>query len=277
MARRSSAALAVGLLVLAAPGCGGGGGTPARTVPQPHAQHVRNVGELTVERLTYAAPGGRRSAVLVTPRAFAPRGCLMWQNGLGPRDDDAARIWHRAARLGLAVFTVELPDDGLGDAGAADAGRLAALVPTWLADLRRAADLLHQRPACRGTVGYAGVGLGGMLGSVLAGRDDHVRVAVLAAAAPTWRSVMASPDAAAQRALAPLDPERWLPRIAPRPALLLVGRHDRAAARTIAAAPSPKHVVRYAGGDPFARTGDAGPVFAVEQFLLTWLVKPGYE
>lgn len=254
--RRAVASVAVIMGVLGASGCGGGRAAPTDPL-RPRATSAVIDGDVRFEHITFASASGRRlAAVLVRPRGFAPRGCLIWQNGVGPTQDDPAEIWHRAARLGLAVLTVDLPHDGVravtpSQLAAADPNRLAALVRGWLADLGRAADLLERRPECRRNVGYVGVGLGGLLGGALAARDPRIRATILASAWPTWRALLDAGGATVAAPLAPLDPERTIGAIPPRPVLVVAG-------------------------DPFARPGDAGAVFKVERFLLERLVRPTY-
>ncbi|MCW3050306.1 MAG: hypothetical protein JWO74_4590 [Solirubrobacterales bacterium] len=296
MARRRAAALVVATVSVAATvasGCGGHGGSgdPSRTPATP----ARIEGDVSVARLTYSASdGGRLPAVLVTPRGFSPRGCLIWQNGLNERKEDPAEIWHRAARLGLAVLTVDLPGDGIGagapgDIAAVDPRHLAALIDGWVSDLGRAVADLEGRPECRRNIGYVGLGLGGMIGSLLAGRDPRIHATVIVSTPPTWRSLIAVGDPTAgveqlrtaDRVLAPLDPVSWIPRISPQPAMVLIGRDDplvppAEAARLVAAAPTPKRIVHYRGTDPFSAADDTGAAFQVETFLLRWLVKPTY-
>src|SRR5438034_1872521 len=92
-------------------GCfGGHDGSPdavrARTLD------TRLEGAVKVERLVVSSHGDRVSAVFAIPRGVSPRGCLIWENGLNPRKEDAAQIWDGAARLGLAVFSIDLRQHG---------------------------------------------------------------------------------------------------------------------------------------------------------------------
>lgn len=221
MARRSAGALLSALAsaaVVAWSGCFGGddgsGDAPdARTTDSRLEPHVK------VERIVYSSSGGSRvRALFATPRGVAPRGCLIWQNHLSSREEDLAEIWDGAARLGLAVFSIDFPGDA--QRALADPSRLAPLVRGSLADLKRGLDYLEGRE-CRVNFGYGGVGVGGMLGTVLAGRDRRIRATVIASTPPTWRSLTT-----AGQALSPLDPIRWVPRISPRPVMIGIGRKD---------------------------------------------------
>jgi putative redox protein len=116
----------------------------------------------------------------------------------------------------------------------------------WLADVRAAVDVLHERTDVIG-VWIAGFRLGGTLAIMTAADDDRVRgIATFAAPAslrtwvrdPGWfleyarrTGVLRTPDfppdpAAWIRAIANLDPVEAATRIAPRPWLLVHGSDD---------------------------------------------------
>jgi acetyl esterase/lipase len=257
------AALA-GLGATALSGCfGGGGGERSRDMLHARTTHTRLDGPIKVERVVYSSSGGRRVAGLfATPRGVSPRGCLIWEGGLHSRKEDLKQIWDGAARLGLAVFSIDLR---------------YGMLRRSLADLERGVDYLQRRRECRRNVAYGGLGAGGMIGSVLAGRDRRIRAAVLISAGPTWSSLIG-----AERSVPKLDPVRWIPSISPRPVLVMTGTRDpslprRAAARVESAARSPKRLVRYRGGEsPFKGPDTTRNAFAIESFLLRWVVKPTY-
>jgi pimeloyl-ACP methyl ester carboxylesterase len=230
--------------------------------------------QVEVERIVYTSSDGRRvPALFAMPRGVSPRGCLIWQNGLNSRRQDSAEFWDGAARLGLAVFTIRLRRHG---------------VRGSVADLRRGIDYLERRRDCRKNIGYGGLGIGGMIGGIVAGRDPRIRATVIISAPPTWRSLLAAQGAGktrlrtAERNLSPLDPKRWIGRISPRPVLVLTGRKDplvppRAAAQMAAAARPPKRIVSYRGSrGPFRGPDAARNDFLIGDFLLKWLVKPTY-
>jgi pimeloyl-ACP methyl ester carboxylesterase len=283
MARRVRVALPATIAVVSAAafgGCfGGHGGSPDAV--RARTQDTRLRGPVAVERIVYSTSHGNRvPALFAVPRGVSPRGCLIWENGLNARKEDPTQIWDGAARLGLAVFTMDLRQQGqLGDEreeaqrAITDPSRLAAFVRGSVADLSTGVDYLEQRRECRQNLGYAGLGLGGMVGSVLAGRDPRIRATVIMSSAPSWGS---------QPILSPLDPVRWIPRISPRPVLVMSGRNDPlippdAAAQVQSAARAPKRVVNYRGGhSPFRGPDAARNALAIERFLLRWLVRPTY-
>src|SRR5207248_8941553 len=151
------------------------------------------------------------------------RGCLIWQEGLGSTKKNAARVWQGAAALGLATFSIDFHKGSraISPARQAVAARdpvaLAAVVNDTISDLRSAIAYLQSQPLCRGNVAYAGVSLGGILGTILAGTDREVDAAVIMSTPATWQSAIASgailpgvqgnPQRlkAAHRLLAPLD------------------------------------------------------------------------
>jgi uncharacterized protein len=283
-----AAAASIGATALS--GClGGHDGSPE--VPHARTTEARFEQDVRLEDIVYSSSDGSHvPAVFVAPRGVSPRGCLIWQNGLSSRAQGSAPIWHQAARLGLAVFSIDLSPE----LAAADPRRVAVAVRESVADLGRGVDYLERRRECRKNIGYAGRNVGGMIGSVLAGSDARIRATVIISTPPTWRSFFAASDLipphvhqtpaqlrTAERILSPLDPMRWITRISPRPVMVLSGREDplvptRAAAQLASAARLPKRIVNYRGSDPFRGRDAPRTAFLLEDFLLGWLVKPTY-
>ena len=242
-------------------------------------------------------------AVFSIPRAYPARGCLIWEGAAGSTKAATESVWGPAARLGLAVFAIDLRDQGqratsptqLADVARSPNG-VRTLVTASVKDLERAVEYLWTQPSCRHNVGYAGLGLGGIVGSILAALDPHIHVAILAAVPPSWRALIATRAtaflsgiadqparlSAALRSLSPLDPDRWVGRISPRPVLLLFDRSDpavplAAARQTVAAAGEPKAVVYYDSASNSLLGGVApGATNPVEIFLLKYLVEPSF-
>lgn len=271
-------------------------------------------GAILVKHVTYTTFDGTRvPALFAIPRAVAPRGCLIWQHGYGGDKEETEPVWAGAARLGLAVFAIDLRDHGQRATSPTERLRAARSLTLWqglvagtVGDLRRAVDYLWAQPLCRHNIGYAGVSLGGMVGAVLVAQDPRVRAVALMSVPPSYLSLIEVtnrlcsatrqcadvlfPGITAHRAqlrnavrsLSPLDPERWLGKIAPRPLLLMFGTHDpvvppRWAALTAAAARQPKIVVHYNGGhSPFLGAAAGSNADEVALFFLNYLVKPTY-
>ena len=278
-------------------GCGGGSESPRRADAFPYDRSrplrprildVDKRRKVTVQRLTFAASDGRRvPALLALPRTVRrPRGCLIYQGGLGSEKEDAAFIWQGAADIGLATFTIEPRRREVHSARG-----IASVLRENVRELRRGLDYLGTRRECRHNVGYLGISLGGALGALLAGADDRISAAVLASIGATWRAALLSSDSllpgtaedeerldAAAARLRPLDPARWVGKIAPRPVMLVNGRKDPLvppgqALELAAAARDPKLVLNHAGGhDPFAGPRGASVADGIGDFLLDELV-----
>jgi fermentation-respiration switch protein FrsA (DUF1100 family) len=81
--------------------------------------------------------------------------------------------------------------------------------------------------------------------------------------------------------LAPLDSDRFVGRIAPRPVLILNGIHDPTVPRSSAtafqsAARAPKVIVNYEGGHiPQQGAAAVGNAERIASFLLRYVVEPG--
>lgn len=301
-ARRRLPLLALTALAIA--GCGGSKHSGGSEIPGAKVVDSNQQGTVTVQRVVYTSFDGTKVPALMSiPLAAPPRGCLIWENGLGSRKENTAPLWDGAGRLGLAVFSIDLRDHGERASSPDELARavrspaqLAALVRGTVGDLKSAVNYLEQRPECHRNVAYAGLSLGGMIGSVLSAQDKQVRAVVLMSTPPSWRSLITATDQilpgiehnpqalqAALRELSPLDPDRFVGQISPRPLLLMIGREDPlvppAAARKIeAAAREPKAVLNYTGSH-IPLTGQAASTNAgrIAQFLLTHIVEPTYS
>ena len=266
-------------------------------------EHLGPRGEVELDRVTYSATDGEQVPALFArvPPGRPRKGCLVFELGLGTKKEDAEFAWTGAARLGLSTFTIDLRNHGeraaspdAWERAAGDPALLASMVRGTVLDLRRALDYLEQQPACRRNVGYAGVSLGGIIGALLAGRDERVRATALLSTPSSWRVLVDDTDAilpgleqdpealrAALRRLAPLDPDRWVGRIAPRPVIVFSGSDDpvvppASAHGLYAAARQPKSLVDYRGAhDPFAAPDGAGNATRLANFLKTELADSG--
>lgn len=300
-ARRRLPLLALAALVVV--GCGGSKQKAGPEIPGAKVAESKQVGTVTVQRIVYTSfDGSKVPALMSIPLGAPPRGCLIWENGLGSRKENVSPLWDGAGRLGLALFSIDLRDHGeratspdeLAQAVRSPA-QLEALVRGTIGDLKSAVGYLEQRPECHHNVAYAGLSLGGMIGSVLTAQDTRIRAVVLMSTPPSWRSLIMATDQilpgiehnpealqAALRDLSPLDPDRWVGRISPRPLLLMIGRDDPlvppAAARKIeASAREPKAVLNYTGSH-IPLTGQAASTNAgrIAGFLLKHVVEPTY-
>ena len=300
-------------MAVALAGCGGG--THSRSEPKPKpkpativgpydAQRIATarIGLVTAERINYTAFDGETvPALLAIANGGRSQACLIWENGLGSTKEDSEAIWQGAARAGFSTFSIDLRDHGQRGTLAhllvviRSPRQLAALVSGTVNDLVRGVTLLESQPECHHRVGYGGVSLGGIIGTLLAAQDARVGATVLMSVPPTWSSLIHStanvdqlktrflPGLAgrpaalrgALRVLDPLNPDRWVCKIAPRPVLLLAGRHDaivppRAAHRFQAAACRPKEILNYDGGHlPLNEPGTSSATAAANATVIT--------
>jgi fermentation-respiration switch protein FrsA (DUF1100 family) len=256
---------------------------------------TRTVGQVDAEKLDFAAADGQRvPALLARPLNGPSTGCLIFERGFGSRKEDAVPLWQPAASLGLSTFSLDFRLQGERavrkkrfDAVTADPAAMEALLTGTVVDLRRAIDYLTSLPECKGRIAYAGISAGAVIGSILAGRDRRVGAAVLMSTSPTIQNSLQTlgklapdaqrdPEQLAQR-LSPYDPVKWIPRIAPRPVMLLNGEHDPfisidEARQTQASARAPAVKRIYAGGhDPAAPPAGRKNTASVLRFLRAWL------
>jgi dienelactone hydrolase len=260
------------------------------------------VGPVKVQSLTYvAADGTSVPAQLAVPLGRRVRGCLMYQPGFGKAKETAAPLWPGAAKLGLAVFTIDLRGTGARANGQPTLSQtltssdlLASFLREDVVDLRRGLDYLEGQAFCHRDVGYLGTSLGAILGVLLSGQDTRIRATVLTSLGATWRATMFfspailpgvvnDPEAfkVALSELSPYDPARWIAKISPRPVMLLDAFGDRSVPPVVAldlaaAAGPPKTILLYRGGsDPFAGPQGASVAKRVAAFLTANLLKGG--
>jgi pimeloyl-ACP methyl ester carboxylesterase len=295
-------------------GCGGGGHAqpPPRRDGNPFPDNPRAPLDATVtadpalsgdgvnvQAVSYTTFDGTRvPALLAVSQRVRPRGCLVYQGGIGQVKELSRFLWPGAAALGLATFTIDPRYTGArGSAAELDqAERTPAAIRTEIVDsvrdLRRGLDYLESRPECHGDIGYLGTSFGGILGAALAGDDRRVRAVVLTSIGATFAEALTIPGsplapgvasdppalAAALALLDPLNPSGWVARIAPRPVMLVNGTNDPYVppidAYDLARAARPtKVVLSFDGGhNPFV--GPWAPAVAnrVAAFLVEYLL-----
>jgi dienelactone hydrolase len=129
-----------------------------------------------------------------------------------------------------------------------------AFVQTVL-DLRRALDLLQRRrDVDHGRVGYLGVSMGAILGTVFSAVDERVdAVCLLVGGGDLRRLVEASPSREVADNVRIMDPVNYAAMISPRPLLMINALGDEAVPRDCAqrlfdAARRPKRIEWYDGG-----------------------------
>jgi hypothetical protein len=302
------AVLTVFACAVALAACGGGGAPRAPKHPfaydasrpllgETHGVVIR--GPVAVHIVSYAADDGSRvPALLAVPRSGRVAGCLMYQPGAYLPKEAAAPLWPGGAKLGLAIFSIDLRLTG------ARAGGLITLTQAFndpnlivkytrldVIDLRRGIDYLEAQPVCHHNIGYFGWSNGAGLGVQLSGSDSRIRATVLASLGATIRArlfyspvflagLYKHPAAfkAALSLLAPYNQDRWIAKISPRPVMIVDGLRDPNvppidALDLAAAAGQPKQLVFDPGGhDPFAGPQAANVAKQIGTFLLQNLV-----
>ncbi|MGK2938419.1 MAG: alpha/beta hydrolase [Solirubrobacteraceae bacterium] len=284
-------------LVLA--GCGGGVGEDPVT-GDGHADKLVSV--RTVEFPT-KVDGTDVTGLMAVPRGVASRGCVIWQFGFRSTKENADYAWQGLAAVGLTTFSIDMRSHG---ARAADADEYQevvddpeafdAMVRGTIGDFKSATDFLEKQPECDGHVGFAGVSLGGAIGTVFAAQDKRIEAVVLAVTPGSWRQVVTAPESpmlrgivddpkalsAALKTYDPLDPARYVGRIAPRPVLIISGKSDQTvvfsnARKLQKAAREPKTIFNFNGGHNPVVGPDAERVGNdVGSFLLRTMVQPTY-
>lgn len=287
----TAASVAVALLI------GGCGGKTAHKMPTVTS---RPDGEVSVRTITYRSSfdGSRVAALVAVPRAVSSRGCVIFQYGLGSKKEDSSVTWQGFASLGLTTVSIDFRDHGARASSPAETQQLLTnptLLPKVIrgtvGDLHSLIDYLERQPYCSRNIAYVGESLGGAIGTILAATDKRVKAAVLIATPGTWRGVRPSDPWTAKRPaviasfarlLSPLNPDRFIGRISPRPVLILNGVSDQTVsifnARALqAAARHPKVIVNYKGGhNPSEGPAASANAEAVVSFLLRNIVEPTY-
>jgi uncharacterized protein len=292
--------IAILLLPVVLAGCGGGD-SPRDPLSDDSSQpldvrvsEVRTVGTVEAERLDFAAADGQRvPALFARPLSGQEAGCLIYESGFRSRKEAAVPLWQPAAKLGLSTFSLDMRLHGERaerpkqlDEATADPAAIEGLVTGTVVDLRRAIDYLTSLPECSRRIAYAGFSFGGIIGSILAGLDPRVGAAVIMSVPPTFGDVIdevpkirRDPERreSVRRRLSRYDPVKWIPRIAPRPVMLLNGNKDpivpiKEGRQTQAAAREPAVKAIYAGGhNPIAPPARRKNAASVLRFLRAWL------
>jgi len=255
----------------------------------PKVQDAGTQGDVHQEQITYTSSDGSRvPALLSIPTQTAPHGCLMYQGGLGQRREEFPSIREGAARVGLATFTIEPRNTGErgGTARLREVMQspkaIAAMLTGSAMDLERGVDYLETRPECHHDIGYLGTSFGARIGVLAAGADGRIRAVALTSLGATYKEAILANNQAARsdpevpevilpgidrdparlaeavRVLSPYDPARWVPKISPRPLMLVNGRFDPIttpsdALQLAAAAQEPRTILYFDGGhNPFA-------------------------
>lgn len=287
-------------VALLAGGCGGAEEAPT-TENGGRPEQLVSVRDVT---FTSKVDDTEVTGLAAVPRGVASRGCVIWQFGFRSTKENADYAWQGLAALGLTTFSIDMRSHGARATGEDEyrevlesPEKFDAMVRDTVGDLESAADYLEKQPYCDGHIGFAGVSLGGAIGTIFAAEDDRVEAVVLAVTPGTWRQVVTAPDSPMLRTLVdrpdalsdalktyrPLDPDRYVGDIAPRPVLILSGEKDQtvvpANSRKLQeAAREPKTIFNFDGGHNPVVGPDAEKIGnEVGSFLLREMVQPSYD
>jgi dienelactone hydrolase len=266
------AALAAGLAVVAAAGCGGSPRHRAaqqsslfaydasRPLAYSDRGRVNHDYPIAIDDVSYAAPGGRVQAFLAVPPGRGRLPAVIYVHGSG---GDRTELIYQAAWLaarGAVALTITTPSTVDVPKKPTPADLLREQRDVTVRDVvavRRAVDLLQSLPRVdRRRIGYTGFSAGARLGAILAGVEPRLRALVLMSggSAPVSAYVAQLPTGLrqdARRILGQIDPLRFVARARPGSLLVLDGLHDeivpRAALLAVARAAPKGTVVRWFG------------------------------
>jgi cephalosporin-C deacetylase-like acetyl esterase len=287
---RVAALAAFVLISVGALACARGGGPTQAVAPSPAlfgydkslplmAEEQADSGGqgYTVTKVNYWSANNQQVPAVFVKPAAAKEGdklpCLIIMHGLGQHKTALSILWGPFVKAGYAIFSIDaqyhgdrkpkVPVDLFGSSPYSSRDMLIQTV----IDLRRGIDYLESRKDVDPSrIGYAGFSMGGILGSLVCAVDTRIQAPILALAGGDWKLFEGSklpnsekarrehPEGAAAslEAMAPVDPVRWVARIAPRPVLFINGDHDTivpvAAGKALQeAAGQPKEVFMYKG------------------------------
>ena len=198
--------------------------------------------KVTVQQLTYTQlDGTRNAATLVTPAAAsgASKPAILFLHWYGPPHATSNRTQYlpeavELAASGVVSLLVDTPWSQERWFATRDSAKDYAFTVQMEKDVRRALDVLLSQPGLdRSRIAIVGHDFGAMWGALAAANDPRVTHVVYAAGTGSftdWYLYTPKREGAARDAfvekLAPLDPIRHLPKIAPRPVLLQFGTRD---------------------------------------------------
>jgi uncharacterized protein len=263
---------------------------------QPTEAVVDTTRTYTTTAVTYQTYDGPVPGLLYTPTAPGPYRCVLHAHGVTSNKAAASGLRDLLIPAGYALFVIDERFHGDRENWTRFfdiqhyPGLARELFQGSVVDLRRALDYLEQRPDCvQGKLGFIGTSMGGWIGAALAGADERVQAPVLLFSGADFRVwfTTATPGVAGifyeygnpasleatLAALAPLDPSKWVGKIAPRPVLMVHGEVDEAVPPATGqalfdAALDPKTMLWYPGGHGPTTAADGGRVFFT---VVAWL------
>lgn len=249
----------------------------------------------TTTAVTYQTYDGTVPGLFYAPTTPGPFPCVISVHGVTSNKGSSVGLRDLVVPAGYAMFTIDARFHG--DRGTPEQfhdlknypGRVRELFQGTVVDLRRAVDYLEQRPDCRpGKTGVIGTSMGGFIAAAFAGADTRVQAPVLLFSGADWRLWFTTGNPgvvgifyqlgnqlsldAVVTALDPLDPNKWVAKIAPRPVLMVHGDADDAVPPLTGqalydAALDPKAMLWYHGG----HGPDAAESGRVGYTVVAWL------
>ena len=219
---------------------------------------------VTVREITYdKAAGGRNAATLVVPSTGSKHPAILFVHWYEPPNPTSNRTEFvedavELARLGTVSLLMDTPWSAPDWFPKRDGEKDYDMSVGQVKELRRALDVLLTQPDVDATrVALVGHDFGAMFGAVAVAVDPRPTHFVFMAGTGSftdWYLFRPKREGADRdqfiARLAPLDPVKYLPKIAPRPVLLQFATHDKfvskeAAAALANAATGPKTVKYY--------------------------------
>lgn len=236
-----------------------------KAIPLKDSLSVANeTAEHTLYNLTYNSVHDERvTALLTIPKnATAPLPVIILMHGLGDHKAVDYVEYGNALLLknGYAVLRLDFNEHGerKGDEYKFDfTGEYKYwtrnVVSQTVFDLRRAVDFIETRKELDASrIGYYGISLGGITGTVFCGVEDRIKVPVVALAGGQM-NLMFKDKAMTDEAkdfVGPIEPINFVKQISPRPFLMLNAKNDEVVAPAMSkllfeAANNPKEIIWY--------------------------------
>jgi len=203
----------------------------------------------TVDHLVFSSTNGERVTALVeAPKGDGPCPAVVVQHGLGGRKEDFQLLMDLMGLQGVGVIAIDAEFHGErkeADVGIIDAAnweRSRAAMMQTVVDLRRAVDaLLTYKQMDPQRIGFIGVSMGAILGTVFCAVEPRISCAVLIVGGADWGLILEKSQIGVAKAmrdqglvdpdqvrevLRPVDPLYFVAHISPRPVLFQQGRQD---------------------------------------------------
>jgi dienelactone hydrolase len=222
-----------------------------------------------VSAISFSSPdGGSAAGLLFDPLTRSgPRPGVVLMHGMPGNARAMAAQGQLLAELGAVVIAIDAPFARRGGPPIRFSTQDRAEQIQLIKDLQRAVDVLRARPNVdRERIAYVGISYGGAMGALFVGVERRLKAAALVvgdgglvshSTGPEDVGLMAGLSCATRvdwfRAMAPIEPIRFIPHASPTALLLQNGRTDNLvpaadAEQLQAAAPEPKTIRWYDAG-----------------------------